>query len=281
MPIDQADASDVATGAADTSTAMTDARVTARRIAEYLEFGGDPAQAGQDIQSLADRHGDAAVTAIIDQLSNMDLSSILRQYDLTNTSPIQRAISPDRFATLVELEHKYAPGDYAELRGMLSGVLFAESDDTDDHHTTDCLEAMVWQPHAMELLAGMLVRHAEVEILNFWLYGSFRVTATDADNDIWLQDCSNGHVPLDVDAVRSRAAHAFGDYPEVDEDGVPHAPESGESYTRFGMADGDLQQICWLLREHHEEFFMDMMLQVLRMLKSRGGAAQGRACGVA
>uniref|UniRef100_E6QLZ9 Uncharacterized protein n=1 Tax=mine drainage metagenome TaxID=410659 RepID=E6QLZ9_9ZZZZ len=272
MPIDQADA----TGAADTSTAMADVQVTAHRIAEYLEFGGDPARAGKDIQSFADQQGDAAVLAIIDKLSDMDLSGILRQYDLTHTSPIQQVISPDRFAALVELEHKYAPGDYAELRGMLTGVLFAESDDTDDKHTTDCLEAMIWQPHAMELLAGMFVRHAEDGILNFWLYGSFLVTVTDADNDLWLRDCLNGHITLDLNVVRSRAAHSFGDYPDLDEEGLPHGSEFVESDTRFGMTDGDLQQLCWLLREHQEDFFMDMMLQVLRMLKSRGRAAQGR-----
>lgn len=278
MTIDHTDA----TGAADTSTAITDVRVTAHRIAEYLEFGGDPARAGKDIQSFADQHGDAAVLAIIDKLSDMDLSSILRQYDLACTSPIQQAISPDRFAALVELEHKYAPGDYAQLRGMLSGVLFAESDDADDSRTTDCLEAMVWQPHAMDLLAGMLVMHAEVGVLNFWLHGDFAGTSTDTDNDIWLMDCLNGHVPLDIDVVRSRSARFSGDYPEVDDDGVPHDSESDESATRFWMADGDLQQICWLLREHHEEFFMDMMLQVLRILQSRGGAAQWRvARGVA
>lgn len=248
------------------------ASVTGQQLAEYLEFGGDPARAGKDIQSLADQHGDAAVPALIDGLSDIDLSSILRQYDLTSTSPIQHAISPDRFAALVEMEYRYASGDYAELRGMLSGVLFADSDEPSDDRAVECLEAIVWQPHALELLAGMLLKHAETEILNFWLYGSFRVDATDPDNDHWLYDCLSGHVPLDIDAVRSRATQSTDEFPDAESDGLLLNHATGEADTRSGMADGDLQQLCWLLREYHEEFFMDMMLQILRNLIAQTAA---------
>lgn len=259
------------------ATPLTVAAMTARRLAEYLEFGGDPVRAGKDIQSFADQHGDAAVPALIEGLSDIDLSSVLRQYDLTATSPIQQAISPDRFAALVEMEYKYASSDYAELRGMLSGVLFAESHVGADDRTIECLEAVVWQPHALELLAGMLLRHAETEVLNFWLYGSFRVSATDPEHDIWLTDCLNGHAPLDIDVVRSRAASSTGDYPDAEPDDVPYDWERGEADTRFGMADGDLQQLCWLLREYHEDFFMDMMLQILHMLIQRNRVPKDRA----
>jgi hypothetical protein len=247
----------------------------ARRLAECLEFGGDPVRAGKDIQSFADQHGDAAVSALIDELTNIDLSSVLRHYDLTSTSPIQMVISPERFAVLVEMEHKYASADYAELRGMLSGVLFAESREPSDERTIECLEAIVWQPHALELLAGMLMKHAETEIINFWLYGSFRVTATDPDNDTWLEDCLNGHVPLDIDAVRSRAAQSTGDFSDIDLDESPLNTAADEVDTRSGMADGDLQQLCWLLREYHEEFFMDMILQILRSLMAQVHARNG------
>lgn len=276
MPVEQTDVSCVAAGAADASTALTDMQVTAHRIAEYLEFGGDPVRAGKDIQSFADQHGDAAVLALIDGLTDIDLSSVLRQYDLTATSPIQQVISPDRFAALVEMEYKYASSDYAELRGMLSGVLFVESNAGADDRAIECLEALVWQPHALELLAGMLLKHAETEILNFWLYGSFLVAAPDPDRDVWLIDCLNGHAPLDIDVVRSLAASSTGDCPEAEPDDMPYDWARGEADTRFGMADGDLQQICWMLREYHDDFFMDMMLQILRTLITRNRDQKGR-----
>lgn len=254
------------------SEPMAVASVTGQRLAEYLEFGGDPARAGKDIQEFADQFGDAAVPALIDGLNDIDLSSVLRQYDLTSTSPIQHAISPDRFAALVEMEYKYASSDYAELRGMLSGVLFADSDEPSDDRAVECLEAIVWQPHALELLAGMLLKHAETEILNFWLYGSFRVDATDPDNDYWLNDCLSGHVLLDIDLVRSRAAPSTEEFPDGESDGQPLSRAASEADTGSGMADGDLQQLCWMLREYHEEFFMDIVLQILRSLIARPAA---------
>ena len=229
----------------------------ARQLAEYLEFGGDPVRAGSNIQAFADQHGDASVPALIDGLSDFDLSNILRQYDLTFTSPIQQAVSPERFAALVEMEHKYAAGDYAELRGMLTGVLFAESGEPSDDRAVECLDAVVGQPHAVELLAGMLLKHAEHGILNFWLYGSFLVAGTNPDNDLWLNDCLNGYAPPDIDAVRNRSARSMNGYSHSD-----FASEDAD--TRSGMADGDLQQLCWYLREYHEDFFLDVVLHILR-----------------
>ncbi|MHB8252029.1 hypothetical protein [Acidithiobacillus sp.] len=275
MHTDAQDTPAVANIALDTPSSLAVTTAVARQLAEYLEFGGEPVRAGKDIQSFADQHGDAAVSALIDELTNIDLSNVLRHYDLTSTSPIQMVISPERFAALVEMEHKYASGDYAELRGMLSGVLFAESSEPSDERAIECLEAIVWQPHALELLAGMLMKHAETEIINFWLYGSFRVTATDPDNDTWLEDCLNGHVPLDIGTVRSRAAQSTGDFSDIDLDDPPLNTAADEVDTRSGMADGDLQQLCWLLREYHEEFFMDMILQILRSLMAQVHARNG------
>ncbi len=245
------------------STALT--KAFARQLAEYLEFGGDPVRVGNDIQKFADQHGDDAVSAVVDELSDIDLSNVLRQFDLTFTSPIQQAVTPERFAVLVEMEHKYAAGDYAELRGMLSGVLFAESDESPDDHVIECLNAIALRPHAVDLISGMLAKHAERGVLQFWFSGDFHgdtESGYDQWLNQWLDDCQKGAAePMNVDDLRSLAAPCT---------------RSIDAGAGSDMADGDLQQLCWVLREYHEELFLDVVLQILRDMARRhienGGA---------
>ncbi|CDQ10498.1 conserved protein of unknown function [Acidithiobacillus ferrivorans] len=235
----------------------------AKSIRESLDFGGDPQKVGQDIQAFADQHGDDLAYAMAARLSDVDLSSIIRNHDLAYTSPLFDALSPERFAAMVEMERLYVRHDqsdsYAALHGLLTGVLLSREREDD---WPEYVREMIQQPHAIELLAGMVRASGLQAFLDLFLFTPD--TDGDDEEDTWnyesdlrhdsqdakqqiLAGCLDGEVPLNIDQVRNFA-------------------EELNEHDLLALG-GDIGQLLFLLRQEHETFYFDLVLTVLSGLR--------------
>ncbi|MDD2810665.1 hypothetical protein [Rhodoferax sp.] len=192
---------------------------------QSLIAAGDIVGAEHALVELADREGDGALMAVLEQLPPKDVLAVIREYDSSRETILNAMLSPELFARAVVIEKQYRDLTRAHLRGMMNSVIFRQGGTP-----VDFLTAIGDLEGGAEALADYFEeKWSRIEA--FARTGTFDTVEDDGDM-------------LSEDDLRANAYAR----PKLDEDEV---------------ADADWMQLAWLLRYECVDLFIEMLL-VLR-----------------
>lgn len=215
------------------------------RQTNALILAGEIAEAESHLVAVAEKEGDQALVAILDELAPKDLLAIMREFDAGKESVVNMVVNPEQFVEAILLERRY--GEPMEkyvprLRNTMNAVMHRSAD-----ACHDVLECLSEHDEGVRLLADYFTDYYD-ELQNLAFHGVFereldleralapkRVTSWDADQFDELEQGLEMGDAIEMSRVR---------------------------LTRSEAADADWQETAWVLRHEFKDLFELLIIEI-------------------
>ncbi|MFZ2854245.1 MAG: hypothetical protein WAZ34_09050 [Rhodocyclaceae bacterium] len=204
-----------------------------------LILAGDIEGAETALVEIADRHGDHALVAILDDMPPKDLLAVMREFDSSRESVVNMLVTPEQFARSIVLERMYGERTSERLRAMMNAVIHR-----DLTSAVEYLEAIADIEGGSQTLADYFEDRYD-EIFSFATSGTF-VPQFDLDS-----------------GARTHNTWLMEKIEEIDHGLFGNSIESSRPLlSRTEIADGDWMETAWLLRYELPDAFEEVMIML-------------------